>query len=160
LGLRKTSGHCRIWSQGRVRHGPDLEEQPSECEIWILNEDFCDCVEEFQKLHPSDDIDFIHKEAFFKGLAGRDNDNDSSSGSSTAISPALKGPPRSRAKQDEEDSDDTEDDNDTPSPNPRGKAKMSHFGNDDDSDNQEDAGICVTADEMKLASPSEAGKPR
>ena len=126
----------------------DLEEQPSEYEIWILNEDFCDCV------------DFIHKEAFFKGSATRDNNDNNSSGSSTALSPALKGPPCGRAKRDEEDSDDSKEDDDTSSPSPRGKAKTSHFGNDDDSDNQEDAGICVTADEMKLVSPSKAGKPR
>jgi len=138
----------------------DLEEQPSEYKIWILNEDFYDCVKEFQKLHPGDDIDFIHKEAFFKGSANRDNDDDNSSSSSTALSPALKGPPLGRAKRDDKDSDDSEDDNETPHPSPRGKAKTSHFGNDDDSDSQEDAGIYVTADEMKLASPSKAGKPR
>ena len=138
----------------------DLEEQQSEYEIWILNEDFYDCVAEFQKLHPSDDIDFIQEEDFFKGSANLDNDDDSSSGSSTALSPALKGPPRGRAKRDEDDSDDSEDDDETPHPSPSGKAKTTHFGSDDDSENREDSGTHVTADEMKVASPSEAGKPR
>jgi len=64
----------------------DLEEELSENEIWILNEDFYDCVDEYQKLHPNNDIDFIHKDDFFKGSAAQDN-NASSSGSSTALSP-------------------------------------------------------------------------
>jgi len=138
----------------------DLEEQPSEHEIWILHEDFYDCVEECQKLHPNDDIDFIHKEDFFKGSAAQDNDNDSSSGSFTTLSPVLKGPPHGRAKPAEDDTDDSEDDNETPHPSPRGKAKTPHFGNDDDSDNEEDFGTHVMVDEMKMASPSETGKAR
>jgi len=77
----------------------DLEEQRSEYEIWILNEDFYDCVDEHQKLHPNNNIDFIHKEDFFKGSNVQDNDNHSSSGSSTALCPLLKGPLCGRTKQ-------------------------------------------------------------
>jgi len=47
-----------------------------------------------------------------------------------------------------------------PQPSPRGKAKKSHLGNDNDLDKEECTGIYVTPDEMKLASPSEVGKPR
>lgn len=40
----------------------DLEDQQSEYKIWIMNEDFYACIDEFQKCHPNGNIDFIYKE--------------------------------------------------------------------------------------------------
>ena len=139
----------------------DLEEQPEEYEIWIMNDDFYHCVAEFDRRHPNDKIDFIRKEDFFKKPDANDLDSDdSSSGSSTALSPTKKTPPRGMPKRTDSDSDESDDEDEAPQPSPGGKAKKAPFGNDSDDESEEDSGRIVTIDEMRMASPSEEGKPR
>jgi len=124
-----------------LKEGYDMEldkteDQVDHYEIWVLNEDFYDCVTEFYKRFPNPRIEIIQHDDFYA------KDDSSTNGSSTRMSS-----PDSKPKS-----------------NPKGKPKRgesdSESSDDESSNEEEDTGQIITDEQLMSAQPTEIGKPR